>query len=49
MYDFKYTQGIDAFMEAHPELNPAWKEALTPVVTAIDEDFYNFIMGFIFT
>lgn len=49
MSEFKYTQGIDAFMEAHPELDPSWKETIAPTVQAIDEDFYNFIISFIFT
>jgi hypothetical protein len=44
----KYYQGIDEFMEAHPELDPSWKEYIEPVVTPVDEDFFNYIMSFIF-
>ena len=48
MTTHKYAQGIDEFMEAHPELNPSWKEFIEPVVKPVDEDFFNYVMSFIF-
>ena len=48
MTNHKYSPGIEQFMEAHPELDPSWKEFIEPVVTPVEEDFFNYVMSFIF-
>ena len=48
MTTHKYFQTTDEFIESHPELDPSWKEFIEPVVTPVEEDFFNYTMSFIF-
>ena len=48
MSEQKYYQSADELIETRPEINPEWKEFIGPVFQANDDDFFNFVMSFVF-
>lgn len=48
MSDKKYYQNFDEFLEANPQISPEWREIMEPVIQGMDDEFYSFILSYIF-
>jgi len=44
----KYIDTIEDFMKSHPELDPELKPVIEPAFKDAEDQFFNFIMSFIF-
>ena len=44
----KYMNTIDDFMKEHPEINPSLKPLVEPLFRESEDQFFNWIMSYIF-
>ncbi len=43
-----YLHEFDAFLNAHPEIDPAWRGLIEPAVQDSEAAIFSFIMSYIF-
>ena len=44
----KYLFSFDEFMKEHPEIDPSWTSFVQPAIQAQEDQFFSFIMSYIF-
>jgi hypothetical protein len=44
----KYIDTIEDFMKSHPDIDPSLKQVIQPTFRETEDQFFNFIMSFIF-
>lgn len=48
MDDTKYLKTYDDFLQQHPEVDPADRAFMEPVIQGADDSIYSFIISYIF-
>jgi len=43
-----YFTDFDAFLAAHPDVSPEWRELIEPVLQAEDQQLLSFILTYLF-